>query len=70
MVTHAAISGLIIHRSGAEYAGTASWLDARRIEQFAGLAESEWNDDVETFYVVTAASLVEPPIPYSQLTLA
>ena len=66
-VTHVAISGLIVHSGSPAHRKIAQWLHDRRVEGFAG--RKNWNDDVRSFYVVTAARELPAPIPFQDLTL-
>jgi len=65
-VTHAALSGLILHRDSAQYRPLATWLDQRRVERFAG---SKWGDRTTTLYVVTGGHKLPTPVPFQSLTL-
>jgi len=67
-VTHAAVSGLVIHRTDRRYDELASWLAMNRIEHFSA-QRHEAGIDVASLYVVTAARMLEKPIPYPQLTV-
>ncbi len=66
-VTHAAISGLIVHKESRGYQQVASWLRERRVEIYA---DAPHDDKARTFYAVTAGYQLPSPIPFHSLTLA
>ena len=65
-VTHTAISSLIVHKDSPAYPALARWLCERRVEIFA---HSQWDDEVTSFYAVTAGQVLANPIPFQDLTL-
>jgi len=67
LVSHVALSGLILHKTSAAYASLAPWLDEHRVERFAA---SPWGNRSTTFYVVTGGHKLAKPIPFEHLTLA
>jgi hypothetical protein len=70
-VTHAAVSGFILHRDDKAYRGMRKWLLEHRVECFASSAEASPGMDAGTFYVVTGGIRLKPrAIPFTALTLS
>jgi hypothetical protein len=70
-VTHAAVSGLLLHREDIPPGDVAEWFSDMRIEHFALKDKQKvWGvEDARSYYVVTATHELDEPIHYDQLTL-
>lgn len=66
-VGYAALCGCIVHRDDPEFAPNEDWLRSHRVEALAG--KTDWNMNARSFYVVTAATKLDVPIPFRRLTL-
>ena len=67
VITHCALSGLVLHKDDRRYPPLAAWLEDHRVENYA---KTNWNENVVAYYVVTSCKELPNPIAFNDLNLA